>query len=290
MKPASCVRAGRREDAADRGGAGTEDDEDDGEAEDEREARDDDAPRGAALAQLAGLDARERREVAGHERQHARQRRPRRIRPRTRCRAAAAHQSKRASSVVEPPLGLLVEPGVRAARRAPRAPAPDSSARRRRRARAHPRARPGSAATTRAGRSPCATAPRGSPGRSCATSADSICCAVQQAAIFFAMNASIRCAAGESDWSSVVWQVGHMTWPSRNGSEVRGCAHAAAAGAANDERGRDDRGEPQRSRRAFASASRNSAAKPGSVIGPARCATTCPCRFRTYVSGTCEIP
>ena len=41
---------------------------------------------------------------------------------------------------------------------------------------------------------------------------------------------------------------------------------------------------------ASAIALRNSPAKPGSVRGPRRCATTRPCRLRTYVSGTWEIP
>src|SRR6185503_14185016 len=59
----------RREDAADRRRPGAENDEDDGEAEDERDARDDDAASGAALAEPAGLDVRERREIAGNERQ-----------------------------------------------------------------------------------------------------------------------------------------------------------------------------------------------------------------------------
>ena len=58
-----------------------------------------------------------------------------------------------------------------------------------------------------------------------------ICSAVQHCAIRFEISASIRCAAGASDWSSVVWHVGHMIWPSRYGSDVRG-VQAAAAGAA----------------------------------------------------------
>ena len=57
-----------------------------------------------------------------------------------------------------------------------------------------------------------------------------------------------------------------------------------------DERSRHHRCEPQHHAAAFAIAVRNSPAKPGSVSGPRRCATTRPCRLRTYVSGTWEIP
>ena len=46
----------------------------------------------------------------------------------------------------------------------------------------------------------------------------------------------MRCAAAESDWSRVVWQVGHMTCPSRDVSEVRGCAQAAAGRRQNERR------------------------------------------------------
>ena len=48
-----------------------ENDEDDGEAEDEGHARRNDAARHPALAEPVDLDRRDRREVAGHERQHA---------------------------------------------------------------------------------------------------------------------------------------------------------------------------------------------------------------------------
>ena len=57
--------------AADRSRARSEDDEDDGEAGDERQASERDAPRGARLAEAVGLDRRDRREVARHERQDA---------------------------------------------------------------------------------------------------------------------------------------------------------------------------------------------------------------------------
>ena len=58
--------------AADRGGTGPERHEHDGEADEERDARDDDPTRNSALAEPVRLDRRHRREVAGHERQHAR--------------------------------------------------------------------------------------------------------------------------------------------------------------------------------------------------------------------------
>src|SRR5262249_33563307 len=57
-----------------------------------------------------------------------------------------------------------------------------------------------------------------------------------------------------------------------------------------DECRHDHRREPQHHAAAFARALRNSPAKPGSVIGPARCATTFPLRLRTYVSGTWLTP
>ena len=58
---------------AERRRAGPEQDEDHGEAEDERDAPDDDAPRDPALPEPAGLDPRDRRQVAGDEREHARE-------------------------------------------------------------------------------------------------------------------------------------------------------------------------------------------------------------------------
>ena len=58
--------------ARDRGSAGTEDHEHDREPDDERDARDHDPAARAALAEPLDLDRRDRREVAGHERQHAR--------------------------------------------------------------------------------------------------------------------------------------------------------------------------------------------------------------------------
>src|SRR5581483_2170061 len=59
------------DDAGDRRGGGTERNEHAGEADDERHARRDDAPARAALAEARHLDARDGREVAGHERQDA---------------------------------------------------------------------------------------------------------------------------------------------------------------------------------------------------------------------------
>ena len=97
MKPASCGSGRCREDAADGRGPRPEDDEDDGEAEDERQARDDDTPRRAALPELARLDARERREVARDERQHARQDDRDEARG-ERDAEPSAHHSKRAST------------------------------------------------------------------------------------------------------------------------------------------------------------------------------------------------
>ena len=57
--------------AADDRSADTERHEDGREAEDERDAGDDDATRRARLAEAVGLDGGDRRQVAGHERQHA---------------------------------------------------------------------------------------------------------------------------------------------------------------------------------------------------------------------------
>src|SRR3954467_5025491 len=71
--------------------------EDAREPEDERQARGDDATRRAALAQLPVLDARERRQVAGHERQHAR-RDDRREAGEECDRQPCFHQSRRARS------------------------------------------------------------------------------------------------------------------------------------------------------------------------------------------------
>ena len=168
----------------------------------------------AALAEPAGLDARDRREVAGDERQHARHD-DRDEAGRERDRRACRPSVEACQQIVEATLGLLVEPGARRLVRllgllAP-APAPDAEREDERSRRARLR----SAATTRAGRSPCATAPRGSAVRSWRRAPTRCCCAVQHAAIFFEMNASISSAAGDSDMSSVVWQVGHITWPWR---------------------------------------------------------------------------
>ena len=65
------------------------------------------------------------------------------------------------------------------------------------------------------------------------TSSALIWSAVQHWSIRFEISASIRSAAGASDWSRVVWQVGHMICPSMYDSDVFGCVHAAAAGAAS---------------------------------------------------------
>ena len=59
------------EDAADRRRARAEQDEDDGEAGDERQAGKCDAAGGTRPAQLIGFDRGDRREVSGDERQHA---------------------------------------------------------------------------------------------------------------------------------------------------------------------------------------------------------------------------
>ena len=61
-----------RERAPDRGGARAQHDEDDREAQRERKARHHDPLGDAALLQPHGLDPRDCREVAWHERQHAR--------------------------------------------------------------------------------------------------------------------------------------------------------------------------------------------------------------------------
>ena len=166
MKPATCVRASAERTLPIGGGAGPQDDEDDGEAEDERQARDHDAPGRAALAELAGLDARKRSQVARDERQHARQN-DRDEPGGKRDAEPPSHHSKRASTSSRRRSVILVEPRTRGLRAARRDLSRGSSARRRTRARAHRRERPRSAATTRAGRTPCATEPRGSAARSC---------------------------------------------------------------------------------------------------------------------------
>jgi hypothetical protein len=68
--PSNAFEPRRR--AADGSRAGAEQDEDDGEAEDERQARPDDALPHPTLAEAVDLDGRDRGEVARDERQHAR--------------------------------------------------------------------------------------------------------------------------------------------------------------------------------------------------------------------------
>ena len=135
-------------------------DEDDGEAGDERNAGDDDAPRRAALAEPSRIDARDRREVAGDERQHARREEETnpaanetasRV-PITRSGASASSRRPRASGS---------SPSRRRPAAARRRRGRGSSARRRARAAPRRRGCRRSAATTRAGRSPCAAARRG---------------------------------------------------------------------------------------------------------------------------------
>ena len=63
---------GRGEQPARSGDAGPERDEDGREAEDERDARDDDLARRAPLGEARWIDGRDRREVPGDERQDAR--------------------------------------------------------------------------------------------------------------------------------------------------------------------------------------------------------------------------
>ena len=181
-----------------------------------------DAPRRAALAEPPRLDARERREVAGDERQHAR--RDHRREARENAIGEPARPSVEAcQQLVEPPLGLVVEPGA-AGRRLVGSARRGSSARRRRRRTSAPRDHAADrqppreqveALVRRRREDPRAEVRDERPPRSAASS--------QHASIRCGMKTSIRCAAGESDWSSVVWQVGHMTSPSRRSAR---CADA----------------------------------------------------------------
>ena len=141
-KPAICLLRRLAEHRRDARRGGAEHDEDDGEAGDEREAADEDPARRPRLAQPAGLDRRDRRQVAGHERQHAR-RHDREEAREERDRDAREHAGlglEAGELLVEPPFELGVERtapvGHRVGRRldgrtARARPAPDRDAERR---------------------------------------------------------------------------------------------------------------------------------------------------------------
>ena len=204
--------------AADERGADAEQDEERREADDERDAGRDDAPRGPRLAEPVRVDRRDRREVRGDERKDAG--REERDHPGEECDRdrGPAHRT----SGVEPRELLVdeaLELGVEMARLARQA-----SASRRRlhvrtrnadRDRADERARRAEGAR-RAGRSRRSGGSASTPGPNSATSASLISCSESPAAIRARMNAFIRSAIGAFDWSSVVSQTGQTISDSRS--------------------------------------------------------------------------
>ena len=258
-------------------------------------------PSAAAAAPSTHEDDREaERRTAGSPRPPAarsrarRAGRPRPPRPRTGSRArAAARRAKtietqarertrrgdRVSAIeagellVEPPLELRLERvpvrdqrcGAGSGSRA-RRPAPA-------RARRAPPRRRGcrrAAAATRAGRSPCC----GGAARIRVPELRDelvldLALVSRPAAMRSVMNALIRCAAGESDWSSVVSQVGHMSSPSSSASV--GCGSLATR-----RRGEHER-DAARGRRSLMTSSARATAVPdvgGLRPRPATCSPT----------------
>ena len=245
-------------------------DEDAGEARDERHARDDRATRRDAAA--------DRREVAGHERQHAR-RDERREAGEERERDPAGHAASGLEArelFVDAALELRIERRAAGRRRsAPAAPAPRGRTEHDRAARAH--AASGNSHASRS--NPCVAGRATTDGPNVAISLSSICERVSPAAMRREMNAFMRSAIGELDWSSVVWQVGQITSPSS--SPCVGCASLASAGAAQQEQ-RGDRYEE--------SASWMHCCSVSFVTAPGTCATTRPARSAQNVSGTPVSP
>ena len=155
----------RRQHAADRRRARAEDDEDDGEAGDERNARKRDVPRRPGLAEPVGLDRGNGREVSGNQRQHAG--RDHRDEPREERQRDAFSGWLALVEAGELVVDPALESGIDARDRgggltAPSAPAPGE----RREDEPSDEHAHDAAAATRAGRSPSSAARRGSAARS----------------------------------------------------------------------------------------------------------------------------
>ena len=197
-------------------GADAEGDEDGREAEHERDAREHDPPRRPALAEPVRLDGGDGREIARHERQHARGEERDEARDQGNQRLGRLHRSVLVPGelLVHPALEVGIELGALAGRRRSRVDGSTS-----RRARRRRRCRRASAASGRSQAS--RSKPRfggsaSTAGPNWSTSFALICAALSPAAIRARMNAFIRVAIGELDWSSVVWQVGQTISASRS--------------------------------------------------------------------------
>ena len=197
------------------------------------------------LAQPVRLDRRDRRQVAGDERQHARRddgdRGPRRTRP------GADSAIEARELVVEPALELRVDRrAIRGGRRSPAAPRPAPGEPPERQPR--PARSPANGSTHASRLNPCFDGSARIAGPNWATSFRLISLFVSPAAIRAEMNCRMRSAIGAVDWSSVVLHVGHITSPSSSPSV--GWRSLAAAGAASTS------GEEQRGRESHDSSAR----------------------------------
>ena len=205
-------------------------DEDDGEADDERDARDDDATTGAGAFEPVDVDRRDRGEVAGDERQHARRHdggEP----CEERDRQLLKHRSRASSSSTRPlELGIERRRCVRLATGAHDFPPRATTATRRRRGRTPPTRIPPIGRPRRSGRTRASAARRAPTVRTRRRASCSICDFVPPPRCAALTNAFISRAIGASDSSSVVWQVGQTR--SRSSSPCVGCRSLATAGAA----------------------------------------------------------
>ena len=265
-------------------------DEHDGEAEDERHARDRHPPRRAPLRpSRPRLDARDRREIAGDERQHARRHdrreagdeRDGEAAPTSRTARALRRAAARLSGSSRPAVSGRRLPVAVALRLQRQTPSASSAAP----AMTPPIGQPpreqveALAAAARRGSRP-EVARRARP-RSASRSST--------ASIRFEISALIRCAAGALRLvERRVARRAHDLRPRGTTATCVGCAQAAAAGAASTSAAtssREDAATITSERRPDARV--ELPASFGSVIGPAMCTPTSrPLRSTKYVSGT----